>query len=68
MNKEHLINEIEKFIKKVTNDYFNKEISKVKYNLMYIELRNLIKRSIDTDLLLLITKFDAIKITYLKIK
>ena len=68
MNKDYLFNEIEKFMVKVKNDYLNNEITKLKYELMYIELRNLIKNSIDRDLLLLITKFDAIKTTYLIMK
>lgn len=68
MDKEYLLNEIERFMVKIKKDYQDNRITKVKYNLMYLELRNLIKHSIDTDLLLLITKFNTIKTIYLIMK
>lgn len=68
MDKEYLLNEIERFMLKIKKDYQDNRITKVKYHLMYIELKNLIKHSIDTDLILLITKFNAIKTTYLIMK
>lgn len=68
MDKEYILNEIERFMVKIKKDYQDNRISKVKYHLMYIELRNLIKNSIDTDLILLITKFNTIKTIYLIMK
>ena len=68
MNKEYLFNEIERFMIKVKKDYQNNIITKVQYELMYIELSNLIKNSINTELIILITKFDAIKTTYIIMK
>ena len=68
MNKEYLLNEIARFILKIKKDYEDERITKVKYYLLYTQLGNLIKNSNDTDLLLLITKFDAIKTTYLIMK
>ena len=68
MNKEYLLNEIARFILKIKKDYEDNRITKVKYYPMYTQLGNLIKNSNDTDLLLLITKFDAIKTTYLIMK
>ena len=68
MDKEYLLNEIVRFIDKIKNDYQDNRITKVKYYLMYKELGNLIKHSNDTDLLLLITKFNTIKTIYLIMK
>ena len=65
MNKKYLLNEIARFILKIKKDYEDNRITKVKYYLMYNQLGNLIKNSNDTDLLLLITKFNTIKSIYL---
>ena len=68
MDKEYLLNEIVRFIDKIKKDYQDNRITKVKYYLMYKQLGNLIKNSNDTDLLLLITKFNTIKTIYLIMK
>lgn len=68
MNEEYLINEIERFMLKLKIDYQNNIITKDKYELIYMELSNLIKNSIDTDLLLSLTKFDTIKTIYIIMK
>lgn len=68
MNEEYLINEIERFMLKLKLDYQNNIITKDKHELIYMELSNIIKNSIDTDLLLSLTKFDTIKTMYLIMK
>ena len=68
MNKKYLLNEIARFILKIKKDYEDNRITKVKYYLMYTQLGNLIKNSNDTDLVLLITKFNTIKTIYLIMK
>ena len=64
MSKEYLLNEISNFMIKVKEDYKYNIITKDKYELMYIELGHLIESLPNGDLLLLITKFHAIKTTY----
>ena len=68
MDKKYLLNEIARFKLKIKKDYEDNRITKVKYHLMYTQLGNLIKNSNDTDLLLLITKFNTIKTIYLIMK
>ena len=68
MNKENLFFEIRKFKIKVKNDYRNKLITKDKYELMCIELGNLVNSLSNGDLLILTTKFHTIKTIYLIMK
>lgn len=68
MNKENLLFEIERFILRIKKDYQNNIISGFQFELLYKELSNLIKNSINTDFLILATKFDTIKSIYLIMK
>lgn len=68
MNKENLLFEIGKFMIKVKNDYQNKLITKDKYELMCIELGNLVESLCNTDILISITKFETIKTIYIIMK
>ena len=68
MNKQTLLFEIERFMLKLKKDYQDNIITKDKCELMYNELFNLVKNSIDTDFLILATKLDVIKTIYLIMK
>lgn len=68
MDKEYLFNEIQRFMIKVKKDFQDNIITKVQYELMHIELSHLIESICNTELLISITKFDAIKTTYIIMK
>ena len=64
MNRISLLNEVNLFLIKVKEDYKYNIISKDKYELILIELRNLIVTISSADLLISITKFHTIKTIY----